>query len=42
MAKSIVEGEEEHCVMVYHCLESDFSLIEVQINFTERLLRLTQ
>ena len=42
MAKSMVEGAEEDCVVVYHYLESDFGLTEVQIKLANRSPRLTQ
>jgi len=31
----MAEGEEEYRVMVYHCLENDFSPTELQTKFTD-------
>jgi len=42
MAKSMAEEEEEHCVVVYHYLECDFSSTDVQIKSADRSPRLTQ
>ena len=42
MAKSIAKEEEQHCVVVYHCLESDFGSTETQIKLVNRSPRLTQ
>lgn len=42
MAKSMAEREKQHCVMVYHYLESDFNSIEVQIKLVDKSPRLTQ
>jgi len=36
------EEEEEHCVVVYHCLESDFCSTEVQIKSADYFPRLIQ
>jgi len=42
IAKSMTEGEEEHCVMVYHYLESDFGSTKMQIKSVDRSPRLKQ
>jgi len=42
MAKSMAEGEEEQCVMVYHYLESNCGSTKVQIKLADRSPRLTQ